>query len=353
MSLIFAGGGTGGHLYPALAIREASGDDALFLCSDRPLDAQILSREGVEFRPIKARPISLKPLAMVKLVFGWGAAVRAARRAIRGMDAPVVIAMGGYVAAPVAQAARAERVPVVLVNLDAVPGKANRWIAGRATRILTAAPVERGDWTQIPPIVRASAVGGDVRACRETLGLDADMNTLLVCGGSQGARSVNLFMAAFVDRHADLLAGWQVIHQCGQKDEADVRFAYEASSVRAMVTPFIDPIGPAWGASTLAVSRAGAGSVAEAWANGVPTMFMPYPHHRDQHQRRNAAALGDACAIVRDRIMPPANVEGEAGRTLAALIGDERERNRMRAALRRLGETDGARHVVQAIGELR
>lgn len=353
MSLVFAGGGTGGHLFPALAIMEAAGEDALFLCSDRPLDAQILTREGVRFRPIKARPISSKPVAMAKLVLGWGGAVRTARRAIREMEAPIVVAMGGYVAAPVVQAARAERVPVLLVNLDAVPGKANRWVARRATRVVTAAPVERFDWERIPPIVRASAVGDDMRASRGAFGLDPDTNTLLVCGGSQGARSINLFMAAFVDHHTDLFADWQVIHQCGEKDEADVRFAYEASSVRAVVRPFIDPMGPAWGAATLAVSRAGAGSVAEAWANHVPTIFMPYPHHRDQHQRKNAEALGEGCVIVRDRIVPQGNLGGEAGERLKALMSDEGGRGRMRSALERLGPTDGAARVASALKEMR
>jgi len=183
-------------------------------------------------------------------------------------------------------------------------------------------------------------------------GLDPDARTLLVTGASQGARSINLFLAAFVDRHADLLRGWQVLHQCGDKDEDDVRFAYEASSVPAVVTPFIDPMGPAWGAADLALSRAGAGSVGEAWANRVPTIFLPYPHHKDQHQRRNAEVLEDGCAIARDRIMPPTNVAGEAGEALRTLLGDEGARGRMRSALERLGNTDGARRVAREIHDV-
>jgi UDP-N-acetylglucosamine--N-acetylmuramyl-(pentapeptide) pyrophosphoryl-undecaprenol N-acetylglucosamine transferase len=163
-------------------------------------------------------------------------------------------------------------------------------------------------------------------------------------------------MAAFVDRHADLLAGWQVIHQCGKGgDEDDVRYAYEASSVRAHVTAFLDPMGPAWGAADLAVSRAGAGSVGEAWANRVPTVFMPYPFHKDQHQKRNAAVLVDAggAVVARDRIEAVANVEGEAGSALLELLADDGGvRGRMRAALEGLGATDGAARAARVIQEM-
>ena len=210
----------------------------------------------------------------------------------------------------------------------------------------------RSGWTEIPPIVRRDAMApGDGAECRRMLGLDPDRPTVLVCGGSQGARSINLFMAAFVDRHRDLLRPWQVIHQCGDKDEDDVRYAYEASSVPALVTPFLDPMGPAWGAADLAVSRAGAGSVGEAWANRVPTIFMPYPFHKDQHQKRNAAVLVEAggAVVVEDRIEAGANAERAAGEALRRLLGDAGARAAMRTALAGLGTTNGAEQVAGAI----
>src|SRR5262245_27487710 len=141
-TILFAGSGTGGHLFPALAIAEqvierAPGTRTRFLCSDRPLDAEILKAErlrdsAVEFDVVPAKPFGSRPLTLAKFVWSWGGAVRAGREAIAAAkkDGPVwVVAGGGFVAAPVVQAARAEKVPVLMLNLDAVPGRANRWIA--------------------------------------------------------------------------------------------------------------------------------------------------------------------------------------------------------------------------------
>ncbi|MDX9910420.1 MAG: UDP-N-acetylglucosamine--N-acetylmuramyl-(pentapeptide) pyrophosphoryl-undecaprenol N-acetylglucosamine transferase [Phycisphaerales bacterium] len=361
---LFAGGGTGGHIYPGLAIverlREIEPDArAVFLVSDREVDARILSAVGEAFVVIPARPIVFRPRGMLRFIGSWGGAVRAARaeiaRARSGEgDAPrevVMVAMGGFVAAPCAQAARAERVPLALVNLDAAPGKANRWIARFAGMVLTGTQVEgevaRG-WTRVGPIVRRAAIApGDARACRSGFGLDPDRLTLLVAGGSQGAGSINAFVRAWVDSQDCPLraGGWQVVHQAGRDDgEIDtLRAAYERAGVAAHVTAFLDPMGPAWGAADLAISRAGAGSVAEAWANRVPTLFLPYPYHRDQHQRVNARAL-ESCggAVVEtDRIDATENVR-HIGETLLRLVRDASARESMRRALETLGPADGA-----------
>src|SRR5947207_662215 len=150
---LFAGGGTGGHIFPALAIAEQlraragggpSAARCLFLCSSRPLDAQILSREREDYKIIPARPFGLRPLALLRFIRSWAPSIREARRIIReqrcaGYDLRIA-AMGGFVAAPIVQAARVEKAPVLLVNMDAVPGKANRWIARHAARIVTSTP---------------------------------------------------------------------------------------------------------------------------------------------------------------------------------------------------------------------
>jgi hypothetical protein len=166
----------------------------------------------------------------------------------------VVVAMGGFVAAPAAQAARAERVPVVLVNLDAVPGRANRWIARHARRVLTAAKVPGIDWEYVRPIIRRSAMApGDRATCRHMFQLDAERSTLLVTGASLGARTINEFMLAWLERHGALLRNWQVIHQTGQGEHDGLRQAYERAGVPALVVPFLDTMGAAWGAADLAV----------------------------------------------------------------------------------------------------
>ncbi|MEC9373072.1 MAG: UDP-N-acetylglucosamine--N-acetylmuramyl-(pentapeptide) pyrophosphoryl-undecaprenol N-acetylglucosamine transferase [Planctomycetota bacterium] len=360
---IFAGGGTGGHLYPGLAIaREILARDGsarcVFICSDKALDAEILGHEGVEFHPIPARPLSVRPKGLIRLIWNWGKCVRTARGILRGVKeagaGAHVVSMGGYVSAPIAQAARVERVPVTLVNLDAVPGKANRWIARRAAHRFTAAVfpgAEEKGFRVIPPVVRAEAVAkGEKAACRAALGLDPARRTLLVTGASQGATSINAFMARMAERSPEAFEGWQVFHQAGPSREtvggtalADV---YRGAGIDAVVVAFCHDMASAWGSADLAVSRAGAGSVAEAWANGTPTLFLPYPYHRDEHQRHNAAQLESAGAavIVRDRIDADANVR-EAGETLGGLLTDGALRELMAAAMRGLGAGDGAGRV--------
>lgn len=360
---IFAGGGTGGHLFPGLAITEQlraldPASRAVFACSPRPLDAEILRVAGVEFEAIRAAPFSARPRGLVKFIGSWGGAVRQGRamiRAARGDGHAVhVVAMGGFVAAPVVQAARAERCPVTLINLDAAPGLANRWIARHARDTLTAAEVEgRAAWLRIAPIVRSAArPPGGPEHCRRLLNLHPLRPTLLVTGGSQGARSINELMVRLARDHAEsFTAGpWQVFHQAGSVPLDEIREAYTRAGITAHVEAFFDPMGPYWGAADFAVARAGAGNVAEAWASATPCVFLPYPYHKDEHQRRNAQRLQSAgcCVIARDLIEPEANVAGP-GREILALLADAGRRRSMREAFTRLGPADGAESAARRL----
>jgi UDP-N-acetylglucosamine--N-acetylmuramyl-(pentapeptide) pyrophosphoryl-undecaprenol N-acetylglucosamine transferase len=370
LQVIFAGGGTGGHLYPAIAISEQLGDrsdsvDSHFVCSTRPLDAKLLSEEGVPFTPVAARPFALRPLQLAQFVRSWPAVVRECRNVIEQLRerGPVaVVAMGGFVSAPAAAAARKARVPLVLVNLDATPGKANRWVAKRSQAVFTAAePLGRafGHWQRVRPIVRWAAIAdGDRAFCRRELGLDSDKPLLLVTGASQGARSINALMVRMLQTHPSRLMGWQAIHQCGpatlggggEFNEKAIVAAYEKAGVPAIVRPLFREMGRVWGAADVAVSRCGAGSVAEAWANRVPSVFLPYPYHNDQHQRLNAIPLEKAggAVIVKDHVDAAAN-ESDAGAILLELLAEPEKRESMRERLRELGPPDGAGEVARSI----
>jgi UDP-N-acetylglucosamine--N-acetylmuramyl-(pentapeptide) pyrophosphoryl-undecaprenol N-acetylglucosamine transferase len=362
LGVVFAGGGTGGHLFPAVAVLEAllaiePDTRAAFLCSTREIDARILRAQGAAFTPIPAAPLSVHPSGLAKFVRSWGGAVRAARAELRRMQTECgsvrVLSTGGFVAAPVVQAARAEGVPVVLLNQDAPPGKATRWIARHAEKVYTTAEVARDGWERIPPVVRAAAIApGDAKECKQRLGLDPGRPVLFITGASQGARSVNEFAVAFVRAHAAVLAGggWQVVHQTGSDDNSGWRDAYEETGVPAVVSQFFDAMGVCWGAADLAVSRSGAGSVAEAWANCVPTVFLPYPYHRDQHQRLNAAPLEKAGgAVVETDLIDPTKNLACVGDRLLGLLGDGDARSAMREAFASLGPVDGAARLAAAI----
>ncbi len=368
-TFLFAGGGTGGHIYPALAIaEEIRARDNTFrtivLCSERPLDTQILRAEEAIYRVIPAKPPSVRPKALLGFATSWGASIRAARSAISqcrsGGNECEMIAMGGFVAAPCAQAAHVSDVPLTLVNMDAVPGKANRWIARRADRVLTTVPVvgkyeekARERWTLTGPIVRAKArPPGDAAHCRTLLGLDPQRPTLLVTGASQGARSINRLAVRLAQGLAELKS-WQIIHQTGQGDDEAIRAAYEQAGVKALVRPYFDAMGQCWGAADLALARAGAGSVAEAQASRTPTIFMPYPYHRDQHQRFNARPLEVAggAIITTDHIDESLNTsaDGSAGDHVLKLVRDPARLAAMRHALEKLGPSDGAAQIADIL----
>lgn len=395
-TFIFAGGGTGGHLYPAVAIAEslfalaasslpaAAQPEFLFLCSDRPIDRSILSAvtlAGVpaRFQPLRAKPLGVRPLAIARFLWSWGPSVRATRRIISDLRAagrnPIMVAMGGFVAAPAAQAARCEHVPIALVNLDAHPGKANRWIARHVRLTLSSAPIPpnfAATWQPIPPIVRRAArFPGSTADARRQLGLDPDRPVLMVTGGSQGARTISQLLLSTLQLHPAALRepGWQILHQTGPEPTPNptsstttaapatapgpspasapmldrLRDAYSRAGIPAVVEPFVHSIGLWWRAADLAVCRAGAGTVAEAWANAVPALFLPYPWHKDQHQRANARALVDARAalLADDLIDPDANARTIAP-TLAELLTSPPRRAAMSAALTALGPADGA-----------
>lgn len=359
---LFAGGGTGGHIFPAIAIAEQIAARAPecrceYIVSERPIDRQILESRGLAFHAIPARPFGLRPATLARFLAHWGESVRSARAVIkeaRKLGPVRMIATGGFVSAPAAQAARVERVPLTLVNLDAAPGKANRWIARHALRVFTAAEApafEARGWVRVRPIVRREALApGPPGECRRRFDLDPDRPVLLVTGASQGAASINQFATALARAHAREWGGWQVIHQTGRGAVDEVASVYRALGITAFVREFLDPMGPAWGAATAAVSRAGAGSVAEAWANRVPTLFLPYPWHRDQHQRRNAEPLlrAGACLIEEDLVGPAHNLE-RAGAAMWSLLSDAGGRQRMMKRLASLGPADGAASIAEEV----
>jgi UDP-N-acetylglucosamine--N-acetylmuramyl-(pentapeptide) pyrophosphoryl-undecaprenol N-acetylglucosamine transferase len=359
-TFLFAGGGTGGHLYPGLAIAEhfasvaGSDADAHFICSTRPLDAEILKAETAAFTPIDAAPFGMSPGRLLKFLPAWGKSVKQASAIIRdasGRGSVHLVAMGGFVAAPAVQAARKLNVPVTLVNLDATPGLANNWIAKRAQRVLTALPVPGKHWTVAGPIVRREALPpADAPTCRRQLGLDPLKPTLLVTGASQGASSINQAMVKLVTDRPAHLAGWQVLHQTGNRDTDEVRKAYDRADIPAVVEPFVRQMGVWWGAADAAISRSGAGSVAEVWASRVPTIFMPYPYHKDQHQKANAMPLVEAggAILLEDRIDAGANAAPLAT-TLVGFIRNPSRLLAMRASFEKLGPADGAARVAAAL----
>jgi UDP-N-acetylglucosamine--N-acetylmuramyl-(pentapeptide) pyrophosphoryl-undecaprenol N-acetylglucosamine transferase len=362
-SILLAGGGTGGHIYPNVAIaerlRERGGATVHFLVSDRPGDAQILERLALPFTasPAKPLPSLRKPKSVLSFASGMRHAVRQVKDVVAREGIDAVVATGGFVSGPAILAAARLQVPRVLVNLDAVPGQANRHLGRICSKVFStyASPLlPRAELIGLP-LRRVSVADATPARAREQLGLRPELATVFVTGATHGAQSVIEAMMELVadPERARRFAGWQVFHQCGTFDVEQLQRTYAGAGVEAKVVAYCDDMGLAYRASDLVVSRAGAGSVAEAWANATPTVFLPNPYHRDQHQRHNAAPMVDSggAVIVNDEIDAKRTVATLAP-TLFALLDDENRRAAMRRALEATRPRDGADAVAEFLASL-
>ena len=354
-TILLAGGGTGGHIFPNIAVAESLLEQrpdvhVELLVSQRPVDAKILVDGPYAFTALPAAPLARSPLRWPATLKAFRRSVRTAANLIAARQPAALVATGGFVSGPAVHAAHAAGVPVAIVNLDAVPGRANKLMAKRATTVFTVYPLR-----QLPaatriglPLRAAARASVDPNQARAQLGLDPARRTLLVTGASQGAQSINAAMAALAARDdiRAALHGWQILHLTGDNDSSALEAAYGDASIPCRIEAFIDEMGLAWAAADAAVSRAGAGSVGEVWAAAVPAIFMPYPFHRDQHQKHNAQPLVDVggAVIVTDLVNADANAKSLAP-ALVELLADPGRRDGMRAKLAETRPPDGAAAV--------
>lgn len=359
--IVFAGGGTGGHLFPSLAVAsevrlQEPNTCFVFLGTDRAIDRDVLSGTGETLIPQPVRPLRVgKPWTLPGFMVAWSRSRRRCRSFLASQQPSVVVGSGGFGSGPALCEARRAGVPTALLNPDAIPGRANRFLASRADAIFA-------QWEESAAYFNGRTVvkvtGCPVRrsfrsASREAgyarFGLDPDRRMLLVTGASQGARSINEAMLAIVDSLASV-PDWQVLHLSGSADERRLADAYAAHRVPATVVSFTEHMADALAAADLVVSRAGASILAEITAVGRPSVLMPYPHHRDQHQVHNARVLvkRGAARMVRDQVDPQMNGPNLL-RALLPLMADESARSELAREAQRLAKADAAAVVAGEI----
>ncbi len=305
-SVVLAGGGTGGHIEPMLALADAlrrraaeTGEELRITClgTERGLETRLVPARGYDLRLIPPVPLPRKPTVDLLRVPGrvWRA-VADTRAILREVRADVVVGFGGYVALPAYLAARRARVPVVVHEQNALPGLANRIGARLAARVAVTFPGTPLHGAEQVGMPLRTAISGLDRAARRAegralFGLDADRPTLLVFGGSQGAASLNRAAVAAADTLT--AAGVQVLHARGPKN-TDVEVpARPSGAAPYVVVDYLERMDLAYAAADLALCRAGAVTVAELSAVGLPGAFVPLPIGNGE-QRRNALPLVQA-----------------------------------------------------------
>ena len=364
MRVLFTGGGTGGHVYPAIALADALGNRAQvrFVGTADRLEAQIVPRAGYELRTINAAPLSRSATReSLKTAAINIARVAQALREVRAFAPDVIVATGGYVCFPVMTAARMlraaglSRARCALLEPNAQPGLTNRLLAPIVDEVwgayAAAEPYfgKRFRLTGIP--VRASLMRprNRVEAARR-LGLDASRQTITAIGGSQGARRINETIAALVTRR-ELPAQWQLLHICGTRDyeymQAEEREPFGGN--RVSLRPYVEEMADVYELTDLAIARSGASTLGEFAALGIASVLVPYPHAADNHQLRNAQVFeqAGAAAILDDRSLD----EDTLWWTLRDVMQPEKL-GAMRAAARSLANIDALPTILARIDEL-
>ena len=359
MKVVLSGGGTGGHIYPGLAVaqalREQGAPELLYIGVRGRMDEQIVGAAGLPLETVSAAPLRVgSPLGMVRNAVSLAIGVVQSWRILGRFRPDAVFATGGYASVPVGVAARLRQLPLLVYLPDVRPGWAVRLLARLATRI--AATTERsmadlpaGKAVAAGYPVRASFWSATREAARAKLGLPQDEKVLLVTGASQGARRLN---EAVVAQLEGLLAVCHVMHLTGRADETELlakRDALpEAQRARYHVLGYLEDMADAMAAADLAVMRSGASVLGELPAAGLPAVLVPGVYQGGYDQRANARYLADeGCAVVLE------NEElGRLTDVVRDLLADETKRRAMSDAARRLAQPDAARTIARMLTEL-
>lgn len=345
------GGGTGGHLFPGIAVAEAvldryPGSDVLFVGTGRHTDERVLANR--RFKTVKISCQGLKGATMRQKVFALLQAPLAtisAMKLMRNFRPGLVIGVGGYVTGPVLLAAKLLGIATCIHEQNSVPGMANRQLGRFVDRIFLSIPGSEHYFGAKKCVLTGNPLRRELVAAAGQKKESGSGVTVLVLGGSLGAHRVNTLMAgAMTILRKDLPENTLVIHQTGKDDEQMVRDAYRQSGIKAEVASFFDDMGDLYGRADLVVSRAGATTLAEVTAFGLPMILIPYPFAADDHQRKNGEYLqrGGAARMLRQEELTEQQLAGE----ILSLLNDEARRRDMGAASKKFARPGATAAIV-------
>jgi UDP-N-acetylglucosamine--N-acetylmuramyl-(pentapeptide) pyrophosphoryl-undecaprenol N-acetylglucosamine transferase len=351
MRVILAGGGTGGHVIPALAIaqqlKKAYAAELLFIGTPRGMENRLVPAAGFELRLVQVG--ALKNVSLTtRLRTGWDLpmAVLKSWSMLKEFRPDVVIGVGGYASGPAMAAAILRGVPTIAFEPNVVPGFANRLVASRVSMAAV-------QFEQTGRFFRKFEVTGvPVRpAFFEIPPKHPDTSpTLLVFGGSQGAHAINQATIAALPALREKVPGLRVIHQTGERDFSEAQAAYQAVGFSAEVSAFITDMPGVFARADLLVCRSGASTVGEVAAAGKPAIFVPFPRAADDHQKVNAQALVSAGAAA---MLEEANLTGKSlTEIVAKLFSDPAQLEQMGKAAKALSHPNAAQDVARMAAAL-
>jgi len=352
MRAILAGGGTGGHVIPALAIAQQLKKDhraeVLFVGTPRGMENRLVPQAGFQLRLVQVGALNRVSLATrAKTLVDLPRAVWQASRILSDFRADVVVGVGGYASGPAMLAAILRRIPTVAFEPNVVPGFANRviarWVSAAAVQFeetgryfktfkVTGVPVRQAFFEM------AGQRTGDPRP------------TLLVFGGSQGAHAINEAVINALPMLRERVPDLRIIHQTGERDLANAQAAYRNAGLDAEVSAFMQDMPAYFACADLVLCRSGASTVGEIAAAGKPAVFVPFPRAADDHQKVNAQALERAGAAV---VLEEASLTSERlTETVAVLFRDSKRLQQMSEAARKLAHPHAAEDVATLAAEL-
>jgi len=353
--MIVTGGGTGGHLFPGIAVAEEMlrrfpEGRILFVSTDRAIDNKTLAARSFEKKAIACLPLKGKSvLGTLKSVAQLPISLWQALRIVRAFKPQLVLGVGGYVTGPVVLAARLMGVKTCIHEQNSIPGMANRMLGKIVDQVYISIPESEGFFPKGKALLTGNPVRAELLQAADQQKDQTAGKTVLVLGGSQGAHRVNALM---VEAFTPKLSGdpVQVRHQTGNSDEAWVRKAYGEAEVTAQVSSFISDMATAYRDADLVVSRAGATTLAELAVLGKPAILIPYPYAADDHQTTNAAFLvrGGAALMFQERELDGAKLRQE----ILGLLSDAPRLQDMAVKMKQYARPEATAAIVEKSIEL-
>jgi UDP-N-acetylglucosamine--N-acetylmuramyl-(pentapeptide) pyrophosphoryl-undecaprenol N-acetylglucosamine transferase len=355
LKVIIAGGGTGGHLFPGLAIAEEfkrrdEKNEVVFVGTEHGIEAKIIPREGYPIKFVRSEGIVGKSaFKKVKATVKLALSALDARRILKSLAPDIVIGVGGYSSGAIVLIAGLKSIPTMIHEQNSVPGLTNKILGKIVKRVcvtyhesIMSFPMGRTFLTGNP--IRAKILKGDKDAAYRLFSLAKDMFTVFIFGGSSGARSINRTMVDALNHLTDLRDKIQFLHQTGDRDFENIREAYRKAGVKGTVAPFIYQMAEAYAVADVVVSRAGATTLAEITALGKPAILIPYPYAAGLHQEFNAVKLREMGAAF---MMLDNEMRGETlARDIRELYENEALRTEMHKSSRGLGRPDACSRIV-------